>query len=381
MTGMKRPKFPLVRRLTPGSLALVLTLCLPGHHASAQDFSFTTMTKGEFGGSLGTMMKVVPGATDPTRETTYMKGTLIRTDDTDGYTVMDGAEARITQVNDKNRTYFSFTMEEMQARMAAMMAQANAEAAEMPEEEMANPEEAEVSFDVKFSTDRTGRTQDFGDYSAEQVLMIIEIVPRTEEAREAAEEGGSMVLFTELWLSTDFPAYEQYLAAQEELGKAVMESGGAADVASAYQQAFASDPRMQEAFEKNVEAMKELEGMQVKSVSSFVMVPAGMSLDRDAVFAAADQPLSESVGSAVGNAAAKGAEEAARGAVRGLTRGLLGRGKKEEPKEEPAPTQFILMRITSVLEDFSTATLSDDLFTYPSDYTEDVPEWLKGGGV
>ncbi len=380
MIRIERPLAPRPGLMMFGSFVLLFALGLPTQHALGQDFSFTTVTTGEFGGSLGTMMKLVPGAMDPIREATYLKGALIRTDDTDGYTVMDGAEARITQVNDETKTFFSFTIQEMQARMTAAMAEAG-EAQATAEREAEQPEEAEVSFDIKLSTDRTGRTQDFGEYSAEQVLMIIETVPRTDEARDAVEEGGSMVLFTELWLSKDFPAYEQYMAAQAELGEAFVESGGGSDMASAYQQAFASDPRMQDAFEENLEAMKDLDGMQVKSVSSFVTVPAGMPLDRDAVLAATDQTLSESVGSAVGNAAAKEAEEAARGAVRGLTRGLLGRGKKEEPKEEPAPAQFILMRITSLLDGFSTDPLSDDLFTNPPEYTEEVPEWLRGGGI
>ncbi len=383
MHSFQRPPAPRLGRLVFGGLTLLLALGLSTQPASSQDFKFTTLTKGEFGGSLGTMMKLVPGAMDPIREATYLKGSLIRTDDDDGFTVTDGTEGRITQVNDEAQTFFSFTIQQMQERMTAAMAEASAEAGEMPEEAPveAAEEDPEVSFDIKMSTDRTGRTQDFGEYSAEQVLMIIEMIPRTDEARDAMEEGGSMVLFNELWLSTDFPAYEEYMAAQAKLGEAFMEGGGGADMAAAYQQAFASDPRMKEAFEENMEAMKELDGMQVKSVSSFVTVPAGMSLDRDAVLAATDQPLSESVGSAVSNAAAEEAEKAARGAVRGLTRGLFGRGNKEEPKEEsePVPAQFILMRITSYLDEFSTGLLPETLFITPDGYTEEVPEWLRGG--
>lgn len=378
MSIQHRPTSPRRGRLLLGVLTVALALGLTALPASSQDFSFTSITKGEFGGTLGTLMKLVPGAMDPIEEATYLKGSQIRTDDESGFTVMDGAEGRITQVNDEAQTYFSFTLEEMQARMEAYMAGAQAEMEEVPEEVPEAQEDPEVSFEVKLSTDRTGRSQDFGEYSAEQVLMIIEMIPRTEEARDAAEEGGSMVLFTELWLSTDFPAYEEYMAAQAELGEAFM-GGAGADMAASFQQAFASDPRMQEAFEENMEAMKELDGMQVKSVSSFVVVPAGLSLDRDAILAATDQPLGEGVGSALGNAAEEGAKDAARNAVSGLTRGLFGRGKKEEEPEEPAPAQSILMRITSLVDGFSTGPLSDTLFVSPAGYTEDVPEWLRGG--
>ena len=127
--------------------------------------------------------------------------------------------------------------------------------------EAGEPEaQEEVSFDVRFSTDRTGRTQSFGGYSAEQVLMTVEIVPRSEEVAAEEAEAGPMVLLTELWMSEDFPGYEAVQEAQAEMGREFLESGGSG-MADAFQQAFASDPRMQEAFEKNMEEMKELTGI------------------------------------------------------------------------------------------------------------------------
>jgi len=361
------------------SLLTLAAAALSTTPANAQDLTFTTITEGEFGGQLGTMMRMVPGANDPIRQTTYMKGTLTRTDNDDGFTVMNPAEGRFTEVMHPSQTYYSFTIAQMQERMAAAFADVEA----MPDEEVpaAPEEEEEVSFDVKLSSERTGRVEDFGEYTAEQVLLIIEMIPRTDEARDAMEEGGAMVLFTELWMSQDFPGYEEYMEAQKEMGEAFMASGGGQDLAAAYQQAFASDPRMQEAFAENLEAMKEVEGMQVRSISSFVIVPAGVEFNADAILAANDQPLGEGVGSALGGAAKEGAKEAARGAVRGLTRGLLGRRSREEPKEEkPAPAQSILMRMKSYIEGISTDVLSMDLFGPPEGYTEEVPEWIGGGG-
>jgi len=383
MIRFQNPPAKWYSPLLLGGLVVLSALTVPTHPLSAQDFSYTTVTRGEFGGTLGTMMKMVPGATDPTRETTYLKGSLMRTDQGETSTIMDMSEGRFTMLMHEPKTFYSFTLEEMRERMTTALAEAEvaqAEAEVAQAQAAQPPEEEEPAFDIRVSTDRTGRTQDFGGYSAEQFLMVIEMVPRTQEAEEAIQESGSMVLLTELWLSEDFPGYEAFQAAQEEMGKEFLESGGGEEIAAAFQQAFASDPRMQEAFELSMEEMKDLGGMQVKTVTSFVTVPAGMPFDGEAILAAADQPLSEGVGSAMGDAAAEGAKEAARRSVRGLTRGLLGRRKKEEPPEEaqPQPVQTIIMRMTSLLEDVSTAVLSADLFRPAADYTEKAPEWIGG---
>lgn len=121
--------------------------------------------------------------------------------------------------------------------------------------------------------------------------------------------------------------------------------------------------------------------MAVKTVTSFVTVPAGKDFDAEQVLAMAEEPLSTSMGEAAKGAAAEGAKEAARGAVRGLTRGLFGR-KKEEPEEEapPEPVQTIIMRTTSLVQDIRTGSLPDDLFRPPADYQETDPPWRGTGG-
>ncbi len=383
MIQFHSPPAKWYRRLLLGGLAILSALAIPTDPVSSQDFTYTTVTTGEFGGTLGMLMQMVPGAEDPTRETTYLKGSLMRTDRGETSTIMDWSEGRLTMLMHEPKTFYSFTLEQMQDRVAATATLAVAEAeAEAAQVEGAQPsEQGEPAFDIRVSTDRTGQTQDFGGYSAEQVLMVIEIVPRAEEAEAAVQDSGSIVLLTELWLSEDFPGYEAFQAAQEEIGKEFLESGGGEGIAAAFQQAFDSDSRMQGAFEKSMEEMEDLKGMQVKTVTSFVTVPAGVSFDREAVLAAAGQPLSEGVGSAI---AAAAAEEVARGAVRNLTRGLLGRRRQreEEPPEEtqPQPVQNTIMRITSILEDVSSAVLSADLFRPSADYTEDTPEWIGGGG-
>jgi hypothetical protein len=363
-------------------MALCSGPILPGARGSAQELTYTTVTKAEFGGSLGTMMGMVSGANEPTKETVYLKGSRMRTDDKDASTIVDLGEGRFTSLNHSDKTYYVFTFQQMQEQMEAALQDA-AGAAEAPaaRPQPQSEEGPEPQFDVEFSTDRTGRTMDFDGYSAEQVLMTVKVVPKGEEGQAEGEDNGSMVLLTELWLSKDLPNYEAIRKVQGEEASSMAEHASQG-VSQVMEQAFASDPRMKQAFEENAAKLAELDGIAVRTVTSFVLVPPGQELNREAVLAAADQPLGPGAGDVIAGAAEEGAKDAARSAVRNLTRGLLGRRQeKPEETEAPAPTQTILMRTTSAMEDVSTAHIADSIFEAPADYTEVKPAWMGGGGT
>jgi hypothetical protein len=367
---------------------LPLGVSLGTETLAAQGVSYSTVSRGEFGGSLGTLMRLVPGAQDESRETTHFQGAFMRTDSEESSTIMNFGEGRFTLLEHPDKSFFSYTFEEMMAAMSAGMAEAEADRAaaeaDAKEAEAEQAEEPEVTFEVKLSSERTGRTMEIGGYPAEQFLMVIEVVPATEEAIQEAADSGSMAVLSEIWISRDVPGWEELKKAQEEFAAQALGNSGASAQAEALQQALASDPRMQDAYKENLKALEEMDGLAVKTVTSFVTVPPGMTLDKEQVLAMADQPLSEGVGEAVADAAAEEAKEAASGAVRNLTRGILGRRRQqeEEPKEEaqPEPAQFILMRVTSLVEEIITGPLPDELFHPPADYQEKDPPWKGTDG-
>jgi len=358
--------------------SLVLFMWLAAAPAQAQDVSYTSVTRAEFGGALGTMMRLVPNAQDPTQQTTHIKGALMRTDDENSSTIMDMAEGRITTLDHEAKTFWSFTFGDLAAQMQGTQAEMEAARAEEPADEPA----PEVEFETKLTVDRTGRTRRMDGYTAEQVLMTIEIIPKVAPEEGAEKEAaGTMVLFSDIWMSQDFPGYEAYRNASEGLAEEAASSAEMQKAGSALEQAFASDPRMKEAFEKSAEEMKGMEGLAVKTTSSFYMVPPGVAFDREAALASADQPLAQ--GPDIGGAAAAGAKEAARSAVSNLTGGLLGRRRQQEQPEEeaaPAATQAAITRITNTIGDVKTGNLPDDLFQVPPGYTEVKPDWIRGGG-
>jgi len=356
------------------TLAVLAFLALQPTPAAAQSLSYTTVTRGEFGGSMGQMMQMIPGAQDASRESTFIKGTLRRADGDGTSTITDLAEGRFTYLQHDEESWYSFSMDEMVERREEAMAGAMAGAGMNPYQQYQADPASEPRFEIRFSTERTGRSESFDGYSADEVLMIVEMVPR-EEAIEEGEELGSTILFTQSWVSSDFPEYEALQEARAQMGQQFM-AGGGGDMAASFQAAFAQDPKMQEAFERNAEEMKAMDGIAVKTVSSFVMVPHGMEFDREAVLAGLDQPLASGGENLLGQAAAAGARDA----MKSLG-GMLGRRRQQqpEPEEEATPrVQTIIMRMTSTIEDVRTDALSDEIFRPPANYREIDPGFGEG---
>jgi hypothetical protein len=165
-----------------------------------------------------------------------------------------------------------------------------------------------------------------------------------------------MAVVTELWLSTDFPEWEMMKERGRQMAER-MQGGPMAGLGGAF---GGMDGRITTAMEENAEALAELEGHTMRTVTHFVTVPGDLELDRDAVLASADQPLGEGMGSVA---------DAARQALGGRLGGLLGRGRRSEP-EEPELKQSVFMRMTVELIEAHEGPIDDAVFEVPEDYTE-----------
>lgn len=355
---------------------LLLAVLLSPSASPAQEVTYTTVSRGEFAGTLGMIMNMAGDARE-TSETVYLKAPFTRTDTEESSTILDMEKGLLTILQHPSRSYYTLSLEELARSMEGV---AEGMAAEGPSPEAGEPG---AEYELKLTTDRTGATRSFDGYSAEEVVMTLEVVPTAEATAEPEEEGRQMVLLTQLWVSRDLPGWEAMRRAQDEMGRDLM-TGGGAGFAQAMQQAFASDPRMEDGFRKSMEEMEALDGLPVETVTSFVMVPYGQDFQPEPVLASLDRPLSEvTMGGLMADAAKEGAKDAAKDAVSSLTGGLFGRKKKEEepPEEpqEPEPTQSIVMRVTTTIEDVRTGAIADDLFQPPVEYEEATPEGLGGG--
>ena len=328
-------------------------LALP---AAAQDLTYTTTTKMEMSGTLGRILALLTDMDKPQVEKTFFQGPRIRKDLEERSSIMDWDAGAMTLLDHPERTYTRLDF----AQMAEQMAGAAEEGAAQREAGEGGPE-----MEVTVSTDRTGRAETIAGYAAEQVILTVEVKPKDAAEAEEAAQGG-MALVTELWLSTDFPEYVMMQQMEGEALERFKESGGGQGVAQAMAALAGSDPRMQEGWEKNLEAMKELKGTALRSTTHFVSLPPGATLDRDKVLGSADQAVSEGGGGG-------GAAGAARQALGGLA-GRLGRGRRQE-KAAPAapPAQAVIMRVRTEISDVSTGAVDASVFQVPEGYTERTP--------
>ena len=361
------------RRVAPvlAVTALLTVTLLPS--LRAQSLSWTTVNKVEFAGAMGAMMQRVTRAQGDQRQTFNVRGTRMRMDSGNTSTIMDMTDGRYTMLDHQTKTFYSMTAEDMLAQLE----QARDQMAAFGGNPMAGAGTTEEgSYEIESSTSRTGRTRDIDGHSAEQVLTTIELVPTSPEGVEAAALRGRTVLFSEIWLSTDFPGAAEYRDALEKMGEALLKEGeGGMD--RLLSQALAGNRYLKGALEKNRAEMQALEGVPVRTVLHTVSVPAGMAFDPDAVLEAADHPLE--VGEMPSTPEA--AMEMMREMLGSRMGGLPGWQIQEEEEGAPAgPTvQTITMRVVSTLEEIRTDPLPDDLFHPPPDYAERLPEWWRGG--
>ncbi len=344
-------------------LGLVLAVPLT---TEAQDIRYTTVTRAEFGGALGRIIGLM-GGSDPSRETTYMKGVRLRTDDDDSSVIMDAEARSFTWIDHGSKSYYTATFQEMIESSAEMVkAASDSMAAAREEAEAAGEEQPEVEFTLRFAADRTGKRQKVAGFDAEQVFFTLEIDavpvedPEEEEPEEGSTEGMTLVFFTDAWLSKDFPVWKAWEEQGEEWAEAYQEEGSAA-----MSQAFAFDPRIQTGLERMASEMEKMEGTAIRTVTHVVALPLGMKFDRDKTLKDADRKLSSDVADAAAGAAKEGAREAVRGVM-----GRFGRRNQAEEPEEPEMTQATFMRVYSEVTDVDTATLTDDVFQPPAGYTQ-----------
>ena len=345
-------------------IVLMAVVALLPATAHSQDVRYTSISRGEFGGSLGRWMKLFGGSSEVV-ETTSIKGGKLRTDTEGSSTVLDLDARGFTWMDHDAKTYSTMTFAQAVERANAMVEEMedSLEAAQTEMEEAPAPET--VRYEVRFTTDRPGKKTKIVGYEAEQVFLQVDIeaipIRQPDETEEEANaRAGTLVLLSELWLSTSFPGYAAKQAQAEQWAEAL---GGTEAPSKEMVQAYKFDPRIQEGFAKLAEEMEGLEGEALRSVTHVVSVPHGVAFDRKAVLKDADKKLTDDVA----GAAANEAKDAAGGAVSGLTGGLFGKKKESGP---PKPKQGTIMRVKNEVTECSTSPLAADVFAVPAGYTE-----------
>jgi hypothetical protein len=318
--------------------------------AAAQDVQYETVTKVEFPGAAGTAMRIAArlgGASTETVETTYIKGRKMRSDGGDFSTILDLDAGRVTLLDHGAKTYSTFTFEQMAQRAAEA-------AAAQDRREVNDQGAAEAEIEFRFSVDRANERQRVAGYDAERFFLTMEAeAEAVPEGQTEKEEAGTLVVLTDMWTSRDIPVLQARSAFEDPSARQVADAGAA--ITEGFAAAFADDPRLKVAFEQSMSEARKIEGMAVRTVTSFVSVAPGVAFDRAQVIApkAAGPSL---------------AQQAGRAAMGGLMGRLGRRGAQAEPAAEP--TQGTILSVTSEIRNVKAGAVDPSVFEVPAGYRQ-----------
>jgi hypothetical protein len=374
--------------------AVVLLPTLPASLAG-QDLTLEYQTRMEFGGMMGQVLSMMPGMGDlsaPSRTITRVSGLRLRTDDGDDSSlIVDAENRRFVQVDHEERTYIVMTPETMRemgeearARMEAAMDSIQAAQPEAPARSAGDPQ---VTVEARVETERTGRRESVAGLDAEEWYLTVTADFDVQEEGGNPMFMGSTVAFSDLWMSAGVPGGEEQQRVWQAFGEEMME---AFDLEEGLAPVFAVNPQLQVMIEQNQQAMEEMEGTAVRTITLMVLVPPGASFDRDRAVADLTGELGRSMGAvagaAAGEAARGAAASAARGALGRLGGGMLGRRNREEPpppaEEAPAaPSQTTLLRSVEELVRVDRSPIDASVFEIPEGYREITMADLMRGEV
>ncbi|HEX6070613.1 MAG TPA: hypothetical protein VFZ18_12335 [Longimicrobiaceae bacterium] len=318
--------------------------------AAAQDVQYETVTKVELPGAAGTAMRIAArlgGGSTETVETTYIKGRKMRSDGDDFSTIIDLDAGRITLLDHGAKSYSSFTFEEMAQR-------AGEAAAAAQDRREVNGQGAEAEIEFRFSVDAANERQRIAGYDAQRFFLTMEAeAEAAPEGQTEKEEAGTLVVLTDMWTSRDIPVLQARSAFDDPSARQVAEAGAA--ITEGFAAAFADDPRLKVAFEQSMSEARKIEGMAVRTVTSFVSVAPGVAFDRAQVIApkAAGPSL---------------AQQAGRAAVGGLMGRLGRRAAQAEPAAAAEPTQATILSVTSEIRNVKEGAVDASLFEVPAGY-------------
>jgi len=187
------------------------------------------------------------------------------------------------------------------------------------------------------------------------------------EDHRTFEEVGSLVLVLDQWISKDAPQSE----AMAEFSRAYAQKAGQSfkSQTQALQAAFAAEPRMKGGLEAASKELAKIQGVALRSMTYFTLVPAPLQFDRNLA-------LNEVSASIAKDDKAK-SEEKPKGGGFG---GLIGKVKaaaeeankadKGDKKSSAPPKQETIATLKDEVNSITSGPVSPDLFAPPAGYRE-----------
>lgn len=388
--------WPVQIGLSVGLLCLAAPLS-----AQTRSLSWKESSRIEVPGALGLILRTVGVADNELpAQAIHLQGRVLIEENDQHATMMDLERRQWITIDHAARTYSAVDFDELaqlsREAMAALRDGGGADYTAARDETRQALDEAGAEINVRFDARSTGQRRSFANgVGGVQHILTTEFEASAVPEGVDEPEGGAIVLLTELWQTTDVPSADALMTSwSEQLAndpafRALAEEMAASAAAMTEQMSMALgawNPEVGAGLVRLGEAMEEIEGTTIESVTTVALVPRGVELNQQELLAWSPESMGDRLRSGAASAARDAAGAAARSAVQGLSRGLLGgRRASDDTPAEPAadaPAVRPMMRLTTTKSDFryeeSGRDVAGELYGRIESYREIPAEELFG---
>lgn len=261
-------------------IALVITLISLSSYTVVADVRSEQKTQVQFAGMLGRMMNLFGGraAREGITSTVAVKGDRKATTSGDNRQIVDLTEEKIYDIDLKKKSFKVTTFAELRRRMEEAQRKAAEDARKQePRTESPDAKEAEKNIEIDFDVKNTGQTKAINGFNTSQSIITVTV----REKGKTLEQGGGLVLTSDMWLTPDQSAMKEVADfdrryAQKLYGGLI---GVSADQLAA---AMALYPMMRDALGRmNAEGAK-VEGTAIQTTLTFDAVKSAEQLQTEA---------------------------------------------------------------------------------------------------
>ena len=193
--------------------AMAVVACVLGSQVIRADVRADEKTRVEFAGMLGKMVNMFGGkaAREGVTSTVAVKGDRKATLNDQTGQIIDLAEEKVYDLDLKKKSYKVTTFAQLRQRMedAKKKAEESAqkEQKEQPQEAKPQPAPQENNIEIDFDVKKTGQTKVINGFDTHEVVMTITL----REKGKTLEQGGGMVLTSDMWLTPRIVAMKDVL--------------------------------------------------------------------------------------------------------------------------------------------------------------------------
>jgi hypothetical protein len=239
----------------------------------------------QFAGMLGRMFNVFGGkaAREGTTTSIALKGDRKATTTDTTEQIIDLGEEKVYDIDLKKKSYTVTTFAELRRRMEEARKKAEEDARkqagkekekEKPQQADPNAKQVEIDFDIK----NTGEKKSINGFDTHQAVMTVTV----REKGKTLEQGGGMVVTSDMWLAPKMPAMKEILDFDVRYAKLLYGTVIAGVPAEQAAAAMAMYPMMKQAMGKVSTEGGKLEGSPVLTTTTMDAVKSEEQIAEEA---------------------------------------------------------------------------------------------------